>query len=220
MQHQRRRAQIACMHQIQVHSFADDPLVPRLRRTHQVRREVQPGVFGEVGDQVLLGWILPVAGDSRERDLQVVALWADRLHLHRLPWFARSDDHRTCREVEGYAQHVGVLDVELVVLVQFVGLTPERPAHHLLAQELRSEGPARPGRESLCWRPTPRSAWTPTPRSGCLVLTAPPCRQCSSPRAEVPAPISCRPPPGCPFVPVVPGGTAQSGRQRRGGSHR
>ena len=102
--------------------------------------------LGEVGDQVLLGWILPVAGDSRERDLQVVALGAYCLHLHRLLWLARANDHRTGGEVEGNAQHVGIFDVKLVVLVQFVGLAPERPAHHLFAQELRSEGPGRPGR--------------------------------------------------------------------------
>ena len=49
-------------------------------------------------------------------------------------------DHGTGREVERDAEHVGVLDVEEVVLVQVVGLPAQRPADDLLAQELGAEG--------------------------------------------------------------------------------
>ena len=70
----------------------------------------------------------------------MVPLGPHRPHLHRLPRLARAYHDRTGSEVEGNAKHIGVLDVELVVLVQLVRLPPERPAHHLFAQELRSEG--------------------------------------------------------------------------------
>ena len=88
----------------------------------------------------LSGWVLPVARHAGEGYLQVVAVRADGSHMDSLPRLSRPDDHRPGGEVEGYAQHVGVLDVELVVLVQVIGLAPERPPHNLLAQQLRAKG--------------------------------------------------------------------------------
>jgi hypothetical protein len=42
------------------------------------------------------------------------------MDTHGLAWARRLDDHRLRGEVEGYAQDVGVFDVEQALLVQLV----------------------------------------------------------------------------------------------------
>ena len=80
VQHQRGGAQIAGVHQFQVQALADDSFIPRLRRAHQIGGEVQPGIRGEVGGQVFLGRVFPVASDPREPYLEVVTLGTYRPH--------------------------------------------------------------------------------------------------------------------------------------------
>ena len=53
----------------------------------------------------------------------------------------RLHDYRLCGEIERYAEHVGVLHVEQAFVVQVVGLATQGAANHLLAEELRPEGP-------------------------------------------------------------------------------
>ena len=89
------------------------------------------------------------SSDSRkpgEGYLQVVSVRAHSGYMHSLPWLTRPDDYGPGCEIEWYAQHVGVLDVELVILVQVVGLATERSSDHLLAQKLCAEGPYTQGR--------------------------------------------------------------------------
>ena len=48
--------------------------------------------------------------------------------------------HRLGGEVERDAEHVRILDVEQVLVVQVVGLAAQGAAHHLLAEQLGAEG--------------------------------------------------------------------------------
>ena len=73
-------------------------------------------------------------------DFGVVALRRERLHLHGLWWFLRRPNHRLGGEVEGDAEHVGVLGVEQALFVEFVGLPTEGTSDYLFAKQLRSEG--------------------------------------------------------------------------------
>ena len=61
VQHEGGCAKVAGIDQIQVNAFADDPLNSRTRWTDKGGIQMQPRLLGEVGDQVLLGRILPVA---------------------------------------------------------------------------------------------------------------------------------------------------------------
>jgi hypothetical protein len=54
----------------------------------------------------------------------------------RLRW----GDDRLRREVEWNPQHVRILHVEKALLIEIVGLAPERAANYLLAEKLRAEG--------------------------------------------------------------------------------
>ena len=126
--------------QSQVHALADDALVVGLSGTNQLWRELQDRVVVEFGGQLFLGELDAVALNAGEAYLAGVALGSDGPHLHRLHRRLGRRHHGLGGEVEGDAQHVGVLDVEEVVVVEVVGLPPQRPTHHLLAQQLGSEG--------------------------------------------------------------------------------
>ena len=123
----------------QVHALPHDAQVLCRGRAHQVGREGEAGVRTEGRLQALGRQFHPIAIDSREADLQRIALGADGLHARGLHRRLGRHDDRLGREVEGYAQHVGVFHVELVFGVQRVALAAQRAAHHLLAQQLRTE---------------------------------------------------------------------------------
>ena len=128
------------MLETQVHPFADDPLVSRDGGSDQIGGELQGRVLVEGGGQPLLGQLDAVPLHARKSNLARIALRRDRLDLDRLARrLRRRGDHGTGREVERDAEHVGVFDVEHVLFVQVVGLPAQRPADHLLAQELGAE---------------------------------------------------------------------------------
>ena len=88
----------------------------------------------------LLGQLHPVAGHSRETDLQGVSFGPHGFYLNGLARRHRRNHHRLGREVEGDAQDVGVLGVEFAAFVEVVGLAAQGPADHLLAKQLGAEG--------------------------------------------------------------------------------
>ena len=140
LEEHRRQPCLLQMLQVQVDRLADDALVPRLRRADEIGREDERRVVGELRDQPLRGQLHAVADHAREADLQRVALGAHRLHLNGLARRLRRRDHWLGGEIERNAEHVGVLDVELPLVVQVVRLPAQRAPDHLLAQELRAEG--------------------------------------------------------------------------------
>jgi hypothetical protein len=105
----------------------------------QIRRELQYGVFREVGCQALLWQLDSIPGHAGEADLEFIALRADSLDLDGLPRRLRRGDDGLGREVEGDAKHIGVFDVEQFLLVQVVGLPPQGPADDLFAEQLGAE---------------------------------------------------------------------------------
>ena len=127
------------MLEAQLHAFADDALVACSGWSDQIGGELQGRVVVEGGRQPLLGQLDAVPLHARKPDLARIALRRDRSDLDRLAWRLRRRDHGTGGEVERDAEHVGVLDVEEILLVQVVGLPAQRPADDLLAQELGAE---------------------------------------------------------------------------------
>ena len=127
--------------QIQVHGLAHDSGVPHLRRTNQFRGQLQHMILVEFSLQPVIGRLHAITRHPREADLQRVPLRPHRMHPHRLSRRLRRGDHGLRSEVEGDAQHIGVLDVEQVFLVEVVGLAPERAPDRLLAQQLGTERP-------------------------------------------------------------------------------
>ena len=119
--------------------FADDALVARVRRTDEIRRQLQHRVGVEGGREPLGRQLDAIALDAREANLQMVPVRPNRLHLHGLPRRAWRRDDRLGGEVERHAEDVGVLGVEQIVFVEVVGLTAERAADHLFAEQLRAE---------------------------------------------------------------------------------
>ena len=81
-----------------------------------------------------------IALDARKTDFERVAFGPDSLDLDRLARRLRRRDDRLRGEVERNAEHVGVLDVEQILLVQVVRLAAQGAADDLLAQKLRAEG--------------------------------------------------------------------------------
>jgi hypothetical protein len=81
----------------------------------------------------------PLTLDSREGDLQGLPVLR-RPHPGRRFRRHGLGHHGLCREVEGNAEDVGVLDREQPIRVELVGLPAQRAADHLVAEELRPEG--------------------------------------------------------------------------------
>ena len=120
--------------------LTDDPLVLGDRRADQVGRELQSGVFGEGGLQVVLGEIDAIALHAGELDFQGVALRRDRLHLDGRLRRLRYRDDRLGREIEGNTEDVGILDIVEPLGVEGIRLTTEGAADDLLTKELGAEG--------------------------------------------------------------------------------
>ena len=133
------RAHLLEMLEAQVHALADDALVARDERADQIGGELQRRVVVERGREPLLRELDAVPLHARKADLAGIPLRRDRPDLYGLARRLRRGDHGPGREVEGDAEHVGVFDVEHPLLVQIVGLPAQRPADHLLAQELCAE---------------------------------------------------------------------------------
>ena len=136
---QRRRAQILAVDQTQVDAFADDPGVVGDGRTDDFRGEHERRVVVERCVHMLFGQFHAVALDAREADLAGIPIRRDRPDGYRLTRLRLFGHHRLGGEVERYAEHVGVFDVEHAVFVQIVGLPAQGAANYLLAQELRAE---------------------------------------------------------------------------------
>ena len=121
------------------------PMIGSLRvidGQHDCRRQAQCGIVVELGLNALLGQLDAVALDSREAYLQRVALRRDCFaRVHGLARGLRPHGNRFSSEIEGNAEHVGVLDREQTVFVQVIGLPPQCASNHLLAQQLRAECP-------------------------------------------------------------------------------
>src|SRR5688572_20395975 len=100
------------MLQAHVDSLADDSGVAGYRRTNEIRTQFQYRVVVELGCEPLIWQLDPISLHPREDDLEVVSLWADRLHLHGVPWRLRRRHHRLRGEVERDPEHIGVLDVQ------------------------------------------------------------------------------------------------------------
>ena len=135
-----RGAHVAGVHEVQVHRLADDPGVAGLGGADEIGRELQDRVLVEAGGEPLFRQLDAVALDAREADLERIAVGPDGLDLDGLARRLRRRDHRLGVEVERDAEHVGVLDVEEILLVQVVGLAAQRAADDLLAQKLGAEG--------------------------------------------------------------------------------
>ena len=82
----------------------------------EIGAEHQDGIVVEVGGQPFFRQLDAIAFDARETDLERVALGADGLDLDRLARRLRRRDDRLRGEVEGNAEHVGVLHVEETLL--------------------------------------------------------------------------------------------------------
>ena len=129
------------MHQGEVDALADDAFVAGHRGADQLRRKFERGVVIELSFELVLWQLHAVAGHTREPNLERVAIGGDSAHVDRLPRLLHRRNDGLGREVERNAEHVGILDVEQPVLVEFVRLTPERATNHLLTEELRAERP-------------------------------------------------------------------------------
>ena len=129
------------MREVEIHGFADDACVPGLGGPDPLGGEFQHGVFVEFGGEAVCGQLDAVAGDPGEADLQVVPLRPDGLHVHGLARRPGRRGDRLGGEVEGDAEHVRVLDGEQPFPVRFVGLAAQGASDHLLAEQLRPEGP-------------------------------------------------------------------------------
>ena len=93
----------------------------------------------ELGLESLFRQFHSISGHSGETDLKRVSFRPDCPHLNRLsrrPWWSHN---RLGRKVERYPQHVSVFDVEKTVFVEVVGLSAQRAAHDLLAEQLGPE---------------------------------------------------------------------------------
>ena len=90
-------------------------------------------ILVEIGLQAIIGRLHAITGHPRETNLQLVSVRPNRTHPHRLLGWLRRRDHGLRREVERDAQHIGILDVEQILLVEVVGLAPERAPDRLLA---------------------------------------------------------------------------------------
>ena len=128
------------MREAHVLTLADDALIAGDRRTDEIRVELENGVGIEVGRQPFVRQLDAVALDAREADLERIALGAHGLDLNGLAWRLRRRHHRLGREVERNAEDVRVFNVEQSLVVEVVGLAPQRASDDLLAQELRPEG--------------------------------------------------------------------------------
>lgn len=127
------RAHVVQVLDRQVHALADDALVLGDRWADKARGQLQHRVGTELGREFFVRQLDPVALDAGEGDGQRVALGADRMDPDRLPRLGRGRNYRLCGKVEGNAEDVGIFDVEQAFLVEIVGLTAQRAAHHLLA---------------------------------------------------------------------------------------
>ena len=116
------------MIEAQVYAFADDAFVAGDCRSYDVWSENERRIVVERCGEALFGQLDAVALHAREVDLALIAVWCDRAHLHGLARRLRRGDHGFDREIEGDAEHIRILDVELTFLVQIVGLTPQRAA--------------------------------------------------------------------------------------------
>ena len=114
--------------------LAHNPRVEHLRRAHQLGRQFQHMVWREFGLEAVVGELHPIAGQSGEPDLERVPVRADGPHANRPHGLHRRSDHGLGGEVERDAQHVRVLDVEEVVVVEFVRHPAERTSYSLLAE--------------------------------------------------------------------------------------
>ena len=119
---QSRSPQIAGVHEVEIHPFADDALVAGDGGADEVWGQHQCRIGGEGRLQALLRQLDAVAGDAREADFAGIALRRDGLDLYGLAGRLWRCDHGLRREVEGDAEHVGIFDGEHAVIVQLVGL--------------------------------------------------------------------------------------------------
>ncbi len=95
----------------------------------QLRRESAAGESAVNSRRdLLVGQLRAVAGDAREADARRLAL-LDREHARDRSSAASSAAHdRLGGEVERNAEDVGIFDVEQLLIVQVVGLPPQRRA--------------------------------------------------------------------------------------------
>ena len=116
-------------------------MIPELRvSVAPTRSGVKDRVLVEAGREPIFRQLGSVAGNPREANFQRIAVGPDGLDLDGLARRLRRRHHGFGVEVERDAEHVGVLDVEEVLVVQVIRLPAERAADHLLAQQLRAEG--------------------------------------------------------------------------------
>jgi hypothetical protein len=102
------------------------------RRSDQLGVQFEHRVRAEFRRQPLVRQFDSVTLDAGKGDLQRIPIRADRTYADRLFWSGGRRNHRLGGEVEGDAEHIGIFDIELVILVQIVGLTAQRAAHDLL----------------------------------------------------------------------------------------
>ena len=133
---QRRAAQVLQVLQAQIDILADNAGVLGVRRADQIRREFEHRVRGKFRRQPFLRQLDSIPRYARKAHLQGVALGPHGAHLNRLLRRLWRGDHRPGREIEGDAEHIGVFDVEAIFFVQLVGLSPQRPADNLFAEQL------------------------------------------------------------------------------------
>ena len=117
---QRRWPHVSGMNQVEIDGLANDALVPCDGGSHEGGRQLQHGVFVEVGGQPLLGQLHAVPRDARKADFQRISFGPLGLDLDRFSRRLGRDHHGLRGKVERYAQHVRVFDVEEVVVIEIV----------------------------------------------------------------------------------------------------
>ena len=125
---------------VEIDAFADDAFVPGYRRPDQLRSQHEVRIVGELRSELFLGRIGAIAGSPGEPDFKMVSFWAYRLDLHRLARLLWLNHDRPRREVERHTEHVSVLDIEEVIVVEVVGLSTQCASNYLLTEKLRAEG--------------------------------------------------------------------------------
>ena len=135
-----RRSEITGVNQAEIHPFADDALIAGGGWPDEFRRQFQRRIVVERGREAFFGELDTVPMHAGEANFALVPLRRNCLHRYciarRLWW----SDYGFGGEVEGDAEHIGVLDIKNIVFVEVVGLAAQRPADDLFAEQLCAEG--------------------------------------------------------------------------------
>ena len=110
-----------------------------MRRAHDCGSQLKDRVFIEGCRESLFGQFHTIALYSWKLDFQSSTFWQDCLYLNGFTRGLRRRNHRLCCKVEGDTEHIGILDTEEVLFIEFIGLTAQCTTYHLLTKQLSTE---------------------------------------------------------------------------------